>query len=133
MTAFAGVKFPVLLGERIVFANESSLLVPVVTSGDSILWHFSNSDDRIEQALRRNKVPDPKLQTFDLQYFMKSRLFLGYCRSFEVLLGTAEFENVSISESGVPCTGPKLSLKLEGPINVGVSGKVYATLNVGTT
>jgi hypothetical protein len=133
MAAFAGVKFPVLLGDRVVFAGESSLLIPEAASGDSIQWHFLGSDDRFERALQRHKGPDPNLQTFDLQMLTTSRAFLGYCRTSEVLLGTAQFEDVSISESGVPRTGPKLTLKLEGPLSAGVNVKGYATLTGGTT
>jgi hypothetical protein len=133
MATFAGVKFPVLCGDRVVFASESKLLVPEVTFGDSIQWHFLRSDDRFKRALQRIKVPDPKLERLDLQILITSRAFLGYCRTSEVLLGTAQFEDVRISESGVPCTGSKLALKLEGPVTAGVNGKGYATLTVGTT
>lgn len=48
-------------------------------------------------------------------------------------MGTAQFEDFGISESGVPHTGPKLTFKLEGPVNASVNGKDYATLTVGTT
>jgi hypothetical protein len=38
--------------------------------------------------------PDPKLQTLDLQKLTTSQAFLGYCRTSEVLFGTAQFKDL---------------------------------------
>lgn len=133
MAAFAGVKFPIWLEDRIAFAGSTSMLIPVICFGDSIQWHFQKSDNRFKKAVRRTKVLDSQLETLDLSKLVTSRAFLGYCKTSEVLLGTADFEDVEILESDVPRTGPYLAIQFEGPLVVGVSAKGYATSTAGTT
>lgn len=40
MAAFSGVRFPVLLGQRLAFASKTNILIPEVSSNDSIQWHL---------------------------------------------------------------------------------------------
>lgn len=132
MSSFAKVQYPILFGNRIIFAGDSTLLIPEVSFDDSIQWHYLYGRDRFEQA-RRVKVIDPKLQTLDLKALTKSRAFLGFCRSSEVVLGTKRFSETRISDSQVPSTGPKLRVELQGPITAGVNAKGYATISAGST
>jgi hypothetical protein len=133
MAAFAGVKFPVLLGERLVFASDISVLIPEVISGDSVLWHFDTIDNILRQATAANKISDPRLDNLDASKLRRSRAFLGYNKSSEIIIGTADFDEVGIAACQVPRTGAAITLNYEGPLGLSLGAKGYATANAGTT
>ncbi|EXJ77515.1 hypothetical protein A1O3_09742 [Capronia epimyces CBS 606.96] len=130
MLRFTGAKYPVWLGQRLALASESGILIPQVTFGDSIQWHFQKMENSINQAISVN-IPDSQLEALDLQKLVKSQGFLGYSRSSEVLLGTADFAEVEILKSDVPHTRSSVEMKLEGPVNMGPNKII--TGNLGST
>lgn len=133
MAAFAGVQFPVHFGDRLVFANGINVLIPQVTSEDSILWHFDTIDNILRQATAVSKTFDPRLDNLDALNLRRSRAFLGYNKNSEIIIGTSDFDGVEIAASQVPRTGPAISLSYEGPLGLSVSAMGRVIVNAATT
>ncbi|KAG9756526.1 hypothetical protein KCU73_g4872, partial [Aureobasidium melanogenum] len=133
MASFAGIRFPLLLGERLAFASTTHVLVPEIFSEDSIQWHFETIENALRQSTTTYKVHAPGMERVDLSNIHKHRAFLGYSRLSEVLMGTAEYGDVRITASVIPRTGHHLTFKNEGPLSAGTSIKGYLTANLGTT
>jgi hypothetical protein len=133
MASFAGVRFPLSLGERLIFASETNVLVPEICSEDSIQWHFDTIENVVGRAATISKAQAPGLEKTDASKLRKCRAFLGYSKFSEVVMGTTEFCDVKITTCEVPRTGPCLTFKNEGPLSVSTSAKGYFTANLGTT
>ena len=133
MAAFAGVQFPVLLGERLVFAGDGRVLIPEVTSEDSVLWHFDTINSLLQQATTANKILDPRLDNLNATKLRMLRSFLGYNKNSDIVIGTADFDQISITACQVPRTGAAINLDYQGPLGLSLGAKGYATINAGTT
>jgi hypothetical protein len=132
MTSFAKVKYPINFRERIVFAGDSTLLIPILSIGNSIQWHYLKGEDCFENAKQYLKTTDATLQTLNAEAMTASRAFLGFSRNSDVVIGTKPYSETTILDSKVPATGPKLTLKLEGPVSATVSPP-NSSLTAGTT
>ncbi|THW24700.1 hypothetical protein D6D23_05040 [Aureobasidium pullulans] len=133
ITSFAGIRFPLLLGERLAFASERHVLIPEIFSDDSIQWHFEIIENALRQTTTTYKVPAPGMESVDFAKVCEYRAFLGYSRRSEVVMGTAEFCDMNITASRIPRRGYHLDLKNEGPLSAGPSLKGYFTATLGTT
>ena len=133
MASLAGVRFPLLLGERLSFASEKNILIPEIYSEDSIQWHFDTVENVLRRAATISKVALPGLEGIDASKLRQCRAFLGYSKFSEIIIGTPEFRDVEITTCEVPRTRPCLTFKQEGPLSVGPSLRGYFTANLGTT
>jgi hypothetical protein len=129
MAKFAGVRYPVLFGQRFAFASESSILIPQTISGDSVQWHFQEIKNLTTHD-ENTEEPDPQQEGLDMERLLKSRAFLGYSKSSEVLLGTAEFADVEISRSQVSRARPSIEFKLDDLVNIGLTKGITAAITI---
>lgn len=133
MATCAGVRFPLLLGERLSFAGETNVLVPEMFSENSVQWHFDTIKKALQRTEKEYRVPAQGMENIDLSKIHKYRAFLGYSRLSEVVMGTAEFCNAEITASGLPRPKRELRFKNEGTLTAGLGYKGYVTSTAGTT
>lgn len=132
MASFAKVKYPIHFRERIIFAGDSTLLIPILSIDNSIQWHYLQGEDCFKDAKQYLKTMDPKLQTLNAEAMTASRSFLGFSRNSDIVIGTKSYSETMIFDSQVPATGPRLTLNLEGPVGAAVSPP-NSSLTAGTT
>lgn len=118
MAAFAGVKYPVHFAGRTALAGSSTLLTPIVASGDCIQWHYSHGEYRFDSCSQHVKVLDSKLHTMTWPELTTARTFLGFATRAEILLGTKYLPVAGISESNAPWARGRISLATEGPLTI---------------
>lgn len=133
LASFSGVHFPVLFAGRLAFAGLTNMLIPEVFSNGSIQWHFDTIESVRQRPMSAKQTTDPRLETLDTSVLRTARAFLGYSKSSDIVLGTAECHGNSITACEVSRTGPAVTLSYEGPLGLGISAKGYASANIGTT
>lgn len=133
MAAFAGVKYPVHFAGRTALAGTSTLLTPIVSSGDCIQWHYSHGEDRFDGCMQYVKVLDSKLYTMTWTELTTARTFLGFATRAEILLGTKYLPVAGISESNVPWARGRISLATEGPLTIEWNAKGIFKFSMGST
>ncbi|KAH0369398.1 hypothetical protein KCU65_g3302, partial [Aureobasidium melanogenum] len=133
MATFAGVRFPLLLGERLAFAGETHILVPEMFSENSVQWHFDTIENALQHTETKREIQASGLESIDLSNIHRYRAFLGYSRLSEVVIGTAEFCNAMITPTDLPRPKRELRFKNEGTLTAGLGYKGYITSSAGTT
>ncbi|CAD0105836.1 unnamed protein product [Aureobasidium uvarum] len=133
MATFAGIRFPLWLGDRRAFASETHVLVPEELSGASIQWHYDTIENALQHVTRSFKLQTPDPGTINISDPCNYRAFLGYSKFSEVVMGTAEFRDARVNTCKVPRTGNHLTLKEEGPLSAGMSAKGHFNLTMGTS
>lgn len=130
MASFAGVRFPVLLGERLAFAGDVNVLIPEKFSENSVQWHF----DTIKNARRHIKTSYskevPGIKDDDLRSIDRFRAFLGYSSFSEVLMGT---QNFKITQSETSHAGGRWALENKTNLSIGIDVKKVVRVNAGIT
>ncbi|MCJ1252159.1 hypothetical protein MMC30_009398 [Trapelia coarctata] len=142
MTTFAGIKFPILVGDSILLAGDVTLLVPGMRTDEAVQWHYLSGEDRFERLGAFAKSLDDKTQEIfaatgdsidqelEMETLASRTAFLGYCRKAVVQLGTQGLTATTIENSGVKPVGPALEIQKVGSVSVGFSK--YATGQIGS-
>ena len=84
LTMFAGIRFPLGLGQGLVLAGPSTLLVPGSKTENAIQWHYLFGEDRFERLRDLIKPMDLSFQGEDWNDLAEPTAFLGHLKSAAV-------------------------------------------------
>jgi hypothetical protein len=121
LTMFAGIRFPLRLGQGLVLAGLSTLLVPGSKAENAIQWHYLFGENRFERLRDLIKPMDLPFQGEDWNDLAAPTAFLGHLRYAAVQLGTEGLGTNSITASQVAKAGVKLGLEHKGTVSAGLS------------
>jgi hypothetical protein len=137
IASFAGVEYPIMLGDRVAFAGNSKILMPTAMSGDAVLWHYDEVDNILKKDIRTCQTEmitnHPQLDCLDALKMRDARAFLGYDSHSTVSIGSKRFDNSLLAPSASKPTGGTVGVKLEVPFGLSVSAKGFANVNASTT
>lgn len=114
MAALGGARHATDYNGGLVLKGHSAMFVPVHRSADSIQWHLirSNDESRLTYRAADGQCPNrASLKEVDYDSLQKTRAFLGWWRTAETHLGTADavYKNLDWSSAKEAGRSPRFS------------------------
>lgn len=129
LTTFAGIRFPLKIGQGLILAGPSTLLVPCKKVDNAIQWHYLSGKDRFEHLRELNKAMGLSFQGENWADLAQPTAFLGHCKYAVIRLGTQGLDASPITPSQVPSIGPTFEVNHAGTGSFGFNKYVTAQAN----